>query len=145
MVEWKRKLEILSWSSVVQTLEIFALNSHDNHDPHSDISELNHCVKSGQIRSFFWSVFSRIRTEYGETVSLRIHSECGKTRTRKNAVFGHFSRSKYFIIVGFLLTFYVFPLISNMFFSIVVSFDFVKKVSRAETFNLTFFKSRMGL
>ena len=27
-----------------------------------------HCVKSVQIRSFFWSVFSRIRTEYGETV-----------------------------------------------------------------------------
>ena len=25
-----------------------------------------HCVKSAQIRSFFWSVFSRIRTEYGE-------------------------------------------------------------------------------
>ena len=24
-----------------------------------------HCVKSVQIRSFFWSVFSRIRTEYG--------------------------------------------------------------------------------
>ena len=24
-----------------------------------------HCVKSIQIRSFFWSVFSRIRTEYG--------------------------------------------------------------------------------
>ena len=34
-----------------------------------------------QIRSFFWSVFSRIRTEYG------------KIRTRKNSVFGHFSRS----------------------------------------------------
>ena len=30
---------------------------------------------------FFWSVFSRIRTEYG--VSLRIQSECGKIRTRK--------------------------------------------------------------
>ena len=72
MVEWKRKLEILSWSSVVQTLEIFALNSHDNHDPHSDISELNHCVKSGQIRSFFWSVFSRIRTEYGEILYLSV-------------------------------------------------------------------------
>ena len=26
-------------------------------------------------------------------VSLRIQSECGKTRTRKNSVFGHFSRS----------------------------------------------------
>ena len=25
-----------------------------------------HCVKSVQIRSFFWSVFSNIRTEYGE-------------------------------------------------------------------------------
>ena len=40
-----------------------------------------HCVKSVQIRSFFWSVFSRIRTDYGEI------------RTRKNSVFGHFSRS----------------------------------------------------
>ena len=25
-----------------------------------------HCVKNVQIRSFFWSVFPRIRTEYGE-------------------------------------------------------------------------------
>ena len=25
-----------------------------------------HCVKSVQIRGFFWSVFSRIRTEYGD-------------------------------------------------------------------------------
>ena len=35
-------------------------------------------LKSFQIRSFFWSVFSRIRTEYG------------KIWTRKNSVFGHF-------------------------------------------------------
>ena len=28
--------------------------------------KITHCVKSVQIRSFFWSVFSRIRTEYGE-------------------------------------------------------------------------------
>ena len=27
---------------------------------------LSHCVKSVQIPSFFWSVFSRIRTEYGD-------------------------------------------------------------------------------
>ena len=33
-----------------------------------------HCVKSVQIRSFFWSVFACIWT-------------------RKNSVFGHFSRS----------------------------------------------------
>ena len=40
------------------------------------------CVKSVQIRSFFWSVFSRIRTEHG------------KIRTRKNSVFGHFLHSE---------------------------------------------------
>ena len=32
----------------------------------------NHCVKSLQIRRYFWSVFPCIRTEYGEIVSLRI-------------------------------------------------------------------------
>ena len=36
-----------------------------------------HCVKSVQIQSFFWSVFSCIRTEYGP----------------ERFVFGHFSRS----------------------------------------------------
>ena len=50
-----------------------------------------HCVKCVQKRSFSSSVFSRIRTEYG--VSLCIQSECRKIRTRKNFVFGHFSRS----------------------------------------------------
>ena len=29
-----------------------------------------HCVKSVQIRSFFWTVFSRIRTEYGGLQSI---------------------------------------------------------------------------
>ena len=52
-----------------------------------------HCVESCQIRSFFWSVFSHIRTEYGEI--LRIQSKCGKIRTIKNSVFGHFSRSTF--------------------------------------------------
>ena len=40
-----------------------------------------HCVKSVQIRSFFWSVLNR-----------RIQSKYSKTRTRKNLVFGQFSR-----------------------------------------------------
>ena len=36
-------------------------------------------MKSVQIRSFFWSVFPRVWSEYGETlVSLRIQFECGK-------------------------------------------------------------------
>ena len=30
----------------------------------------DHCVKSVQIRSYFWSEFSRIRTEYGEIRSI---------------------------------------------------------------------------
>ena len=43
----------------------------------------SHYVKSVQIGSFFWSV------------SLRIQSECGKIRTKKNSVFGHFSVELY--------------------------------------------------
>ena len=44
-----------------------------------------------------FSVFSRIRTEYGEIrISLRIQSECGKIWTKKNSVFGHFSRSEWY-------------------------------------------------
>ena len=34
----------------------------------------DHCVKSIQIRSFFWSVFSRIRTEYGEILRISTYS-----------------------------------------------------------------------
>ena len=44
---------------------------------------ISHCVKSFQMRNFLWPAFSRIR----------IQSECGKIRTRKNFVFRHFSRS----------------------------------------------------
>ena len=40
-----------------------------------------HCMKSVQIKSCFWSVFSYIRTEYR------------KVGTRNNFVFEHFSRS----------------------------------------------------
>ena len=36
---------------------------------------------------FFWSVFSCIRTEYGD-----LGSKYRKIRTRKNSLFGHFSR-----------------------------------------------------
>ena len=50
-----------------------------------------HYVKSVQIHSFFWSIFSCIRTEYGDF--LPIQSECRKVRTRKNSVLGHFSYS----------------------------------------------------
>ena len=42
-----------------------------------------HCVKSVQIRSLFWSLFSRIQ------------SECSKIRTGKSSTFGHFSQSEF--------------------------------------------------
>ena len=38
-----------------------------------------HCMKSVQIRSFFWSVFSRIQTD------TRIQSAYGEIQTRKNS------------------------------------------------------------
>ena len=39
-----------------------------------------HCMKSVQIRIYFWSVFPYIQSEYS------------KIRTRNNSVFGHFLR-----------------------------------------------------
>ena len=54
-----------------------------------------HCVKSVQIRSLFWS-------KYFE-VSLRIQSECGKIRTRKNSVFRHISHSGSFFFFFYSL------------------------------------------
>ena len=48
-------------------------------------------MKSVQIRSFFCSTFSCIRTEYGKILGLNVKSECRKIRTRKNFVFGHLS------------------------------------------------------
>ena len=39
-----------------------------------------HCVKSVQIRSFFWSVFSCIQTEYGDLLSKYLYS----VRTHEN-------------------------------------------------------------
>ena len=44
--------------------------------------DIGHCVKSVEIRSFFRSVFSHVRTEYR------------KKRTRINSVFGNFLRSR---------------------------------------------------
>ena len=43
-------------------------------------------MKSVQIRSFFWSLFSCIQSEYRNR------------RTRNNSVFGHFSRSDSFAV-----------------------------------------------
>ena len=51
-----------------------------------------HCVKSVQIRSFSGPYFPAFGLNT-EGVSPSIQSECRKISTRKNSVFGHFSRS----------------------------------------------------
>ena len=67
----------LTWVAK-QLHEVYFNGSHVRRSQNTD-----YCVKSIQIRRFFWSVFYRIRTEYG------------KIRTRKKTVYGHFSRSGY--------------------------------------------------
>ena len=53
----------------------------------------SHSVKIFRIRSFFWSVFSRIRTEYGEILRISPYSVRMKENTdQKNLEYGHFSR-----------------------------------------------------
>ena len=51
-----------------------------------------YCVKSVQIWSFFWSVFSRIRTEHGASIS-QYSNRMQENKDQKISVFGHFSRS----------------------------------------------------
>ena len=54
---------------------------------------------------FFWSVFPRIWTEYGDiyAVNFCIQSEYEKIRTRKNSVFGHFLHSDLQLYIIFIL------------------------------------------
>ena len=50
-----------------------------------------HCVKSVQIRNFFWSVFYCIRTEI---LRISLYSVRMRESTdQKSSLFGHFSRS----------------------------------------------------
>ena len=45
-----------------------------------------HCVKSVQLQSFFWSVFSRIRIKYGNLFRKSLYSVQRREKTaRKNA------------------------------------------------------------
>ena len=53
-----------------------------------------HCLKSVQIRSFFWSVIPCIWTKYGDLRTKFLYSVWMRENTdQKNSVFGNFSRS----------------------------------------------------
>ena len=79
---------LLLWLSSFIT---FLGNSYKGHRHNLMASKFLHCLKSVQIRSFFWSVFCCIQTEYG--VNLCIQPEYLKIRTGKNSAFEHFSHS----------------------------------------------------
>ena len=51
----------------------------------------SHCMKSVQICSYFWSVFSCIQSEYR------------KLRTRNKSLVGHFSRNNYLLSINVFL------------------------------------------
>ena len=58
-----------------------------------------HCVKTVQMRIFFWSVFFCIRTEYGDfSVNLHIQSEYRKIWTRKNSADTFHAEKKFTIM-----------------------------------------------
>ena len=95
-----------------------------NHEKHCD----HYCVKSDQIRSYFWSVFSCIRTKY-----LRLQSEYRKIWTRNNSAFGHFSGSACGVFAWFVLM----GPFAWMFLCFVYLMEFFIKVFH-EGFQLTF-------
>ena len=60
-----------------------------------------HCVKSVPIRSYFWSVFSCIRPKYEDLLRKSPYAvRIQEIRTRKNSVFGLFSRSESALLIG---------------------------------------------
>ena len=57
----------------------------------------NHCVKSVQKQRFFWTVFSRIRTEYGDPLYLCVFSpNVGKDRSKKTPYLDTFHAVNFF-------------------------------------------------
>ena len=78
---WKlRATNVLVWWMKNWTIIKFLLSTHQNC--------LNRCFalrEKSQYSEFFWSVFSRIWTEYLEILSLCIQSKCGKIWTRKTS------------------------------------------------------------
>ena len=63
----------------------------------------SHCVKSVQIQSFFLSVFSRIRTEYGEILRISLYSVRMRENTdqKKLSIWTHFKQRQNLILFNY--------------------------------------------
>ena len=71
-----------------------------------------HCVKSVQIRSLFWSVFSRIRTEYGEILrtspySVRMRENTDQKLLRVWTLFTQCKKCKVLLYLVMVLVLYL--------------------------------------
>ena len=93
----------MTWNitKIIKRLSVFVIMKRNNFlsskTSSSCLHQDKHYVKSIQIRSFsgpYFPAFGLNIEIYG--VNLRIQSEYRKIRTRKNSVFGHFSRSGIF-------------------------------------------------
>ena len=74
---------------------------------HYYVKDQCHCVKSVQIRSYFWFAFSCIWTEYGDLLRKSLYSiRIQEKRTRNNSIYGHFSRSVSSIFCIFKMSFW---------------------------------------
>ena len=75
-LSWKRSLSCRNRSN-----DLRPPSYHDRVNPFSHKRSISHCVISVQIRSFFWSVFSRIRTKCGLSVFSRSVGKYGPEKT----------------------------------------------------------------
>ena len=102
-------LRIFSIKNIIQTIQNILIFETDKSD--SKFSWANarwKCVKSVQTRSFFWPVFSSIRTEYGKLrskslYSVRIQENKGEKKLRIWTHFTHCDCMKVPITLGFWL------------------------------------------
>ena len=92
-----RNFGIYIWTTFSQVAKTQQVVHKSNRAIWKNVATRN-CVLQVWLMTEPWEIQP---TEYGEIrrdteryrVSLRIQSKCGKIRTRKNSVFGHFSRS----------------------------------------------------
>ena len=79
-------------------------------------------TKYGVFSGPYFPVFGLNTKRY--SVSLRIQSECGKIRTRKNSVFRHFTQCEYLICSLLMVFYFLYKLIVLAFsmFAQVISF-----------------------
>ena len=98
----RKILGIFSYCFGLSSVQISYLQDHKQFSWKGPCS---HCVKSVQIRSFFWSVLSPIWTEHPDLFHKSPYLVQMRGNTdQTNSIFGHFSRSVFGGFLGINLT-----------------------------------------